>query len=133
MATQPDVMFWVHWRTEVELISLTKANNYRFDESYSEPTDEGYTGASLDLTMEEHSDGWYVMSEYVTGGRDCDGVISHTYVKHCHVDKLNTGNGVPLFWDDDIQHWCFSDKLFLPEWSDSDCRVYDQEAQRANY
>ena len=131
---KPDVRFWYHWRSKPTYIELTEENDYRFSAFYSEDTDEGYSGESIDfiVTQGDKDNPWVVEQTHKTGGRDCDGVIERTYTSWAKLTELaHLEHPMPMYWEDN--NWVWSDTIFRPKWNDSDCRVYDQEAQRANY
>ena len=131
---KPDVRFWFHWRGKPLYVELTEENDYRYYDSYSNPTDEGYSGESIDfiLTCGGKENQWIVGQTHETGGRDCDGEISHTYTSWAKLDELaHPEHPMPMYYEND--NWVWSDTIFRPKWNDSDCRVYDQYAQMAGY
>ena len=134
MANKPkEVEFWFHWRRRQRKIKLSKANKYRVELSHSAPHEEGYSYESANFTMSLSKEGWIVEQIAETGGRDCDGEISHTYEKFALVSELSDGNPMPKKWDDTKSMWIWDDEKMQPKWSESKCRVYDQYAQEAGY
>jgi hypothetical protein len=133
-ASKPvEVSFWFHWKRRQRKIKLSKANKYRVELSHSEPHEEGYSYESANFTMSLSVDGWIVEQIAETGGRDCDGEVSHTYEKFALVSELSAGNPMPKKWDDNTSMWIWDDEKMQPKWSESKCRVYDQFAQMAGY
>ncbi len=121
-----NIHFWHYWNGWVK---ITLSPGQSIELSHCEPTDEGYSFKHEVLT---YTDGGLLHSEYVNGGRDCDGYISHTTESiadsfHMHEEQR------PLPCEGMQRGITISDSFKVPSWVTKGESVYDQFAQSMNY
>ena len=73
---------WIHGGE----VTLTIRTGETLRWGYSMPDEEGYSFMSIEWTAD--TDGVY--RDSTTGGRDCDGRVSHTHSDFCPYNKLTT-------------------------------------------
>jgi hypothetical protein len=133
----PNVRFWFYWRGWVRLtLTPDKAINlYRY-----ERTDEGHSYEQSTLLLSwDDKNGWVIYDEWESGGRDCDGPISHRGKCWCPVQSRAV---IPAYVDQglNLPGWLHEDKncfqgllIHRPDWQRGPVRVYDAYAEAMNY
>jgi len=101
-----------YFDNEWRILILSEENNFAWEGSYSETTDEGFNSSHEKIWV---SDGEVFLDSY-EAGRDCDGYTSHS----CSFKMIGT---------EESNHG-----FLVPVWERvGRARVYDQYAQAAGY